>query len=126
MADREAMTRGRVLFDPIAATHLSRDEVDLGPMFGTEGLRVRGKVYAFVTHSGALVAKIPNARIDELTTDGATRMRMRGRELREWVEVPLAAGPQAWADVVEEAYAFVDRITPARDAPGDPAPDPSG
>jgi len=37
---------------------------------------------------------------------------MRGRPLREWVEVPTDAGPAAWAELIDEARTFVDAITP--------------
>lgn len=100
------------MFDPIAATYLERPGVDIGPMFGSEGLRIRGKVFAFVGYRGSLIAKVPERRADELVAAGdAERMEMRGRAMREWVLV----GPDradAWAGVTAEAFAFVDEITP--------------
>ena len=56
-------------------------------MFGSEGLRVRGKVFAFVSSQGALTLKLPAERVDEL--DGARaleRMVMRERPMREWLD----------------------------------------
>lgn len=107
------MVQGRVLFDPIAEEHCLLPEVDIGRMFGTEGLRIREKVYAFVVHNGSLVVKLPEGRIGELVaTDEAEHMIMRGRPMREWAEVPISAGPERWARLIDEARAFVDEITP--------------
>ena len=107
------MSRGHELFDPLAETYLGRPGVDIGRMFGTEGLRVRGKIFAFVNSSGALIAKVPGDRAAELVDSGAaTRMLMRGREMREWVTLPVEAGPEAWAGLMAEAHDYLDDITP--------------
>lgn len=104
--------RARALFDPIADAYLGRDGVDIGPMFGSEGLRIRGKVFAFVGHRGGLIAKLPEARVTELEAAGAAeRMVMRERAMREWAFV----GPERadlWWPIVDEAFAFVDGMTP--------------
>lgn len=107
------MAAAHELFDPIAQEHLARDGIDMGRMFGTEGLRVRGKVYAFVGHEGDLIVKVPAARVIELVeSDGAQPMIMRGRPMREWVTVPPDAGAQRWRALIDEAHAFVHSITP--------------
>lgn len=107
------MAAAHDVFDPIAERHLADDGIDMGRMFGTEGLRVRGKVYAFVAHDGDLIVKVPAERVVELAAaGGASPMVMRGRALREWVTVGPEAGAQRWAELVDEARAFVDRITP--------------
>lgn len=107
------MARGREIFDPLAEQHCRLPGIDIGPMFGTEGLRVRGKVYAFVVHNGSLVVKLPEQRIGELVAGGeAGPTIMRGRPLREWAEVPIEAGAARWAQFVGEARVFVDAITP--------------
>ncbi len=112
MVDREAMARGRAIFDPIAADLCALPDVDMGRMFGTEGVRVRGKVFAFVAHEGSLVVKLPERRIGELTADGiAAPMIMRGRPLREWAEISPEAS-ETWAVLIDEARVFVDSLTP--------------
>lgn len=112
MTDAAAVERAHAIFDPIAAEYLARPDVDIGPMFGSEGLRIRGKVFAFVGYRGALVVKVPEARADELVAAGQVdRMEMRGRAMREWVLV----GPEraaAWAALMADAFAYVDEITP--------------
>ncbi|GEP47602.1 hypothetical protein MSA03_11100 [Microbacterium saccharophilum] len=81
-------------------------------MFGSEGLRIRGKVFAFVGHRGDLIAKLPEERVTELEASGqAERMVMRERMLREWVIVGVERG-ELWWPIVDEAFAFVDAITP--------------
>lgn len=112
MTDDAAVRRAHEIFDPIAQEYLARPGVDIGPMFGSEGLRIRGKVFAFVGYRGSAMMKLPAPRIDELEAAGtAERMQMRGRPMREWVIV----GPDAadhWPRLVAEAFAFVDEITP--------------
>jgi hypothetical protein len=112
MTEAAAVERAHVLFDPIAAEYLRRDGVDIGPMFGSEGLRIRGKVFAFVGYRGSLVVKVPEARADAAVAAGeGERMSMRGRQMREW----LLIGPEhadSWAPFVSEAYAYVDELTP--------------
>ena len=112
MKDEAERERAHAIFDPIADDYLTRDGVDIGAMFGSEGLRVRGKVFAFVGFAGGLVLKIPATRADELEAGGvAKRMEMRGHPAKEWVVVPTSMSDQ-WAPLIAEAFTFVDDITP--------------
>ncbi|GAA3036488.1 hypothetical protein [Microbacterium dextranolyticum] len=102
----------RAVFDDIAAEYLVRPGVDIGPMFGSEGLRIRGKVFAFLASRQSLIAKLPEARVTELDRSGrAERLTMRDRAMREWVLVDPEA-IDLWPAVIAEAFAFVDGITP--------------
>ena len=78
-------------------------------MFGSEGYSVRGKLFAFVSSDGRLVVKLSGERIEQL---GLDNMVMHGSPMREWAVVPFDAGAERWRSVAEEAYAFVDAITP--------------
>lgn len=110
--DPVAVARAHELFDPIAAEYLGRPGVDIGPMFGSEGLRIRGKVFAFVGHRGSLVVKVPAARADTLEAAGdGERMHMSGRTMREWVVLDPDRADR-WPEVTAEAFAYVDEITP--------------
>ena len=112
-ADTDASTKAHALFDPIAERYVQRPDVDIGVMFGSEGLRVSSKVFAFVGHLGGLVVKLPEARVTELAEQGvAERMVMRGRPMREWATVTVDAGAQRWEELIAEAFAFLDDITP--------------
>jgi len=78
--DAAALARGHEIFDPIAQTYLGRDGVDIGRMFASEGLRIRGKNFAFLGFEGDLMLKLPAARTTELVDAGdAERVVMRGR-----------------------------------------------
>jgi hypothetical protein len=111
--DAATLAQAHALFDPIAGRLLERDDVDIGPMFGSEGLRVRGKIFAFVGHLGGLVVKLPEARVTELVEQGvAARMVMRDRPMREWATIAVDVGPERWDDLIGEAFEYLDRITP--------------
>lgn len=113
MTDDEAVAAADDLLQVLAAPLLTRTDVDWGRMFSTTGLRVRGKVFGLVNHAGQLMVKIPEARADQLVEAGTVaRVEMRGRSMREWVEMPLDAGEDAWAGLLGEALAYVDEITP--------------
>jgi TfoX/Sxy family transcriptional regulator of competence genes len=105
------MSRPHEQFDAIAAEYLTRGDVDIGPMFGSEGLRIRGKVFAFLVKDG-IIAKLPEDRVTHWVAGGrAERMIMRERAMREWVHVP-DDGADLWPEIIAEALAFVDEITP--------------
>ncbi|KZE94893.1 hypothetical protein AVP42_00821 [Agromyces sp. NDB4Y10] len=91
------------------AAVLERPDVTMRRMFGSEGLAVRGKLFAFASTAGDLVVKLPEQRIGEL---GLDPMVMRGRPMREWAVVPYDAGEERWRTIAGEAYAFVDSISP--------------
>lgn len=108
----DGSARAHAIFDPLAEAYLKIPGVDIGSMFGSEGLRIRGKVFAFVGHRGAMVVKLPAPRVDELDgNNGMERMIMRERAMREWMLVPVDAEDR-WGPLLAEAFAFVDDITP--------------
>ncbi|WP_132991629.1 hypothetical protein [Gordonia zhaorongruii] len=112
MRDAEAERRAHDVFDPICDDLFRRPGVDLGPMFGVEGVRIRGKVFAFVSYDGTVVVKLPSARIDDLVDDGVgERMVMSGRAMREWMHADQTQ-TEYWPRLVEDALTYVDSITP--------------
>jgi TfoX/Sxy family transcriptional regulator of competence genes len=111
--DAAATERGEARLATLAEPYLAMPDVDWGRMFSATGLRVRGKVFGLVNHEGQLMVKIPEARADELVADGTVqRVVMRDREMREWVELDYDAGETAWADLLADAHAFLEQITP--------------
>jgi hypothetical protein len=104
---------GDARLERLAEPYLAREGVSWGRMFSSTGLSVRGKIFAVVNHAGNLMVKVPEARADELDTAGeAVRMNMHGREMREWVEMRPEQGDDAWGSLLDEAFAYVDSITP--------------
>lgn len=101
------------LLEKIADPYLAKPGVAWGRMFSTTGLSVRGKIFAVVNHAGHLMVKVPAERADALeSARAANRVVMRGREMREWVEMAPEQGEAAWDELVGEAFAYVDSITP--------------
>jgi len=112
MVDKAAQARAHEIFDPIAAEYTELPDVAIGRMFGSEGLGVRGKIFAFIGFEGGLMLKLSEERTVELVEAGdVDRMVMRGRPMREWVTVG-AHREDSWRPLIAEAYAFVDGITP--------------
>jgi hypothetical protein len=77
-----------------------------GRKFGSNGLRVNGKLFALFTQ-GTLVIKLPRDRVAAL---GAAKIGKpfdpgHGRLMKEWLAV---TSPKAsWIDLAREAHAFV-------------------
>ena len=111
--DAEAVARAHAIFDPIAAHYLELPDVDMGRMFASEGLRIRGKIFSLISFNGDLMLKLPAARTVELVDAGeAERVEMRGRAMREWVFVSVKRS-DLWDPLVGEAFAYLDEITPS-------------
>lgn len=113
MARNEQQEAAHARLLELAVEHLGLPGVDWGPMFGSTGLRVRGKVFAVAARSGGLLIKVPEAHADTLVTSGvADRMTMGGVPRREWVLVPDDADDATWSEQLDAAHAYVDSITP--------------
>jgi len=101
----------------LAAELLEHDDVDWGRMFGSIGLRVRGKVFAVALYQGGMMAKLPASEVDALEAAGVgERMTMAGRPRREWVRIPSDVDDARWSATIAAAHRYVDEITPASDA----------
>lgn len=95
------------ILDRLASAYTDRPGVDRAAMFGSEAVRVGGKIVGFVTPEGELVVKVPPPRASALVEAGtAARMPIGGRPAREWLGVPLARSG-LWADLLEESFAYV-------------------
>jgi len=82
-------------------------EDERGRMLHSAGLKTAGTFYAFTT-TGALVVKLPAARVDDLIATGAGQPcdPGKGRPMREWVRL-TPADEGACAAYVLEARTFV-------------------
>jgi hypothetical protein len=103
----------KALFDELAADHLGRPGVSIGPAMRNEGLKVDGKLYAMVVR-GRLVVKLPAARAAELTGAGdAIPFEPRpGRQMREWVMIdpPVSSDHGEWRRLIEDAGDYVTAL----------------
>ena len=113
MTTDSALEAARARLEGLAGGYLARPGVDWGRMFSAVGLRVRGKVFAVGVHDGGLMVKIPESAVAARVAAGeAVPMVMRGRALREWVVAPADAPDAVWRSLLEQAYAYLDEITP--------------
>jgi hypothetical protein len=77
-----------------------------GRTFGSNGLKVGGKLFALFTQD-TLVVKLPKARVAALIEDGVGKPfdPGHGRLMKEWLTV---VSPRAsWIDLAREAHDFV-------------------
>ncbi len=95
------------LFAPLIDTLLRGSGVTQSKMFGSPGLKVRGKVFAMLV-KGKLVVKLPRERVDGLAASGKGEYfdPGHGRLMKEWVAVGPAAKAM-WLDLAKEAKKFV-------------------
>lgn len=89
-------------FDEVLSALGGAPGVTRGRMFGSEGLKFGGKVFAMEV-KGRLVVKLSAARVAELAAAGCERFDPgHGRLLREWASAP-AVGPHDWLTLAREA-----------------------
>lgn len=86
--------------------------VEVGTMFRSPGLRVHGRILAFLGFDGGLIVKLPRDRGQELVEGGAAAEVVMGtRTMKEWFELPAAGTPatnyETWLPRVREALEFV-------------------
>ncbi len=90
-----------------------------GRGFGSNALKVGGKLFAFVAASGRFVTKLPAARVAALVgaRAGEPFDPGHGRKMKEW----LALAPrstESWELLAREACAFVRSSSGARRSVG--------
>jgi TfoX/Sxy family transcriptional regulator of competence genes len=81
--------------------------VETGKMFGAEGLKISGKVFAMEV-KGKLVVKLLAARASECVATGQARLfdPGHGRLMKEWLEID-ADSKLNWLALAEESFAYV-------------------
>lgn len=101
------------LLDALAAEYLRDPDVDFGTMFRSPGLRVAGKIFAFLGHDRRLIVKLPRRRALEVLSTGAAReVTMGKRTMKEWVAFPVDDDDidgtlNTWRQAAREAHDFV-------------------
>ncbi len=75
--------------------------------FGSDALKVNGKIFAMMSSKGKFVVKLPKERVDELVSSGKGERfdPGHGRIMKEWVVV--GTGTMNWVELAKEAYGFV-------------------
>ena len=78
-----------------------------GRKFGSNGLKVNGKLFALFTR-GKLVVKLSRERADGLVASrvGKHFDPGHGRKMKQWVEISTTA---SWVDLALEAHDFVKK-----------------
>src|SRR5690348_14355262 len=80
-----------------------------GRGFGSDALKVRGKIFAMLASQGCLVVKLPRQRVDALVASGDGERfdpRRDGRVMKEWLAL-APTSPLEWLLLAQEALAFV-------------------
>jgi hypothetical protein len=79
-----------------------------GRKFGSNGLKVNGKLFALFTQ-GTIVVKLPKERVAALVEArvGTPFDPGRGRLMKEWLTVTSTKA--SWIDLATEAHAFVSQ-----------------
>ncbi len=107
---------GQRLLDALAMEYLDRTEVRQASMFGSRGLRVNEKFFAFIGDDGRLIVNLPPPQAAALVRKGeATHVRAGRSITREWVGVPIPAHdqPEPWRALLADAYRYVESLTTA-------------
>jgi TfoX/Sxy family transcriptional regulator of competence genes len=78
-----------------------------GKGFGSTGLKVDGKLFAFVSSRNQFVVKLPKARVDALVAGAGFEYfdAGKGRPMKEWAATGRV--DESWARLAREARRFV-------------------
>jgi hypothetical protein len=105
----------------VAAFAKHRDVTRGGKGFGSTGLKVNGKLFAFISSRGKFVAKLPRERVDELVSasQGEHFDPGHGRVMKEWIAVD--PGRADLVELARAAYRFArgGKAWPSRGVKGD-------
>lgn len=95
------------LFCKVAAHHGVAWTLSDSPKFGSNALRVKGKIYAALTRSRCLLLKLPQARtVELLAAKRAERFESGGRMMNGWI-ILTPAQAKHWIELSDEACTFV-------------------
>lgn len=95
------------LFAAVAAQHGQAWVPSESPKFGSNALRVNGKIYAALTRKHRLLLKLPPARIEELLAAGRVeRFESGGRAMNGWV-TSTSVNVDDWIALSNDARAFL-------------------
>ena len=99
------------LFNSFTKSFVSDPKISQSKMFGSPGLKINGKVFAFLM-KGKLILKLPKEKVDELIAAnegkpfGHIFAPNNFRPMKEWVEV-LSDDEKVWLKLARKARDFV-------------------
>ena len=94
----------------VAARCAGKSDARPSKGFGSNALKVNGKIFASLT-KGRLLLKLPEARVDALVKSkkGTRFSTGAGRAKKEWVTVGPSSARE-WLALAEEARAYVSAL----------------
>jgi hypothetical protein len=97
-------------YEKVAEHFLRLAEVETGRMFGAEGLKVLGKVFAMEV-KGKLVIKVPARRAAELAFERGIGLfdPGHGKLMKEWLQVSRDAEAD-WLELAQESFAYIKTL----------------
>jgi hypothetical protein len=106
---------GAAVLEELVALFSDVPGVENGTMFRSPGLRVHGKIFAFLGHEHRLLVKIPRDEADDAVARGeATEVVMGTRRMKEWIAYPVRPDHgqtlQTWEAAARRAHAYVSRL----------------
>ena len=107
---RNRRRSGQQLLDTLAPYFLTLPRVNRGNMFGSNGLRIDTKFFAFIGSDGELIIKVPEAQAAALVSvEEASPIRIGRNNAREWIGVLHPADhtrPEQWQGLLSDAYHY--------------------
>jgi len=105
------------LFDELAVDHLDLPGISRATMFGSDGLRLDTKFFAFVGRDGQLIIKLPAAQAAALVAAGEANPVRAGRgTMREWIGIPSPADhahADHWRTLITDACRYSASLAPS-------------
>lgn len=108
------------MLDRVVQSFTGDPDVEHGTMFRSPGLRVSGKIFAFVGRNDRLIVKLSRPRAEELIAAGAAHeVTMGTRTMREWIAIPLHDDldddSSLWSGYAREAHDYVKSLLKSSD-----------
>jgi hypothetical protein len=99
------------LFQSLAEHHGGLADGPPKRAFGSDALKVSGKIFAVLT-KGRLLLKLPSERVDTLVTENlADRFSTgAGRPMKEWVTI-APSNAALWMQLSDEARRYVSSLS---------------
>jgi hypothetical protein len=112
---RQLRAAAQAVLDRLSGDYIVRSGVERDRMFGSDGLKVNGKFFAFIGREGRLILKLPASQAADLVAAGkAEPVTIGSRKTREWVGLPMPGAPgdtAEWKRALGDAHSYVAAVT---------------